>query len=130
MTYEKKDVSTSRKANDVWPPQPLLSEPEINKAPVGGYLLTGMNWLDAVLGIPSGFMIGFALWGIAGLLVQEVVPPPSHRPQVLTIWAIGATLSAITYLLVARRYSLFAITMWIGALPFYLLLLFLAWCIP
>lgn len=128
---EKKDAGTPGQPKGVWPPAPV--RPELDAArtdPVANYLLTGINWLDAVLGVPCGFIIGFILWGIAGFVVQEVVPPPSHRPQVLTIWAIGAVLTAIAYLLISRKYSLFAVTMWLGGLPFYSVMLLLAWCIP
>ena len=112
----------------VWPPAPAQMKPALKEAfPAPSYLLTGINWLDAVLGVPCGFMIGFILWGIAGFVVQEIVPPPSHRPQVIVIWIIGAILTATTYGTIARRYSLIAVTMWIGGLPFYLLMLFLAW---
>lgn len=124
-------MGTPNQPKGIWPPPPIRTEPGATKvSPVANYLLTGINWLDAVLGIPIGFVIAFVLWGISGFIVQEVVPPPSHRPQVFLIWAIGAVLTATVYLLVSRRYSLFAVTMWLGGVPFYLLMLLLVWCIP
>ena len=127
---KKKETRLYPAHTNVWPPPPIRSEPEVVKAPPAKYLLTGINWLDAALGIPSGFIISFVLWGAAGIAVQTVIPPPSHEPQVLAIWVIGAVLTVATYLLVGRRYSLFAITMWVGGLPFLLFMLMLAFCTP
>jgi len=131
MEYDRKQKGSNdapSQAGGVWPPAPTRMEPPSTEASTPNYLLTGINWLDAALGIPCGFIIGFILWAIAGFIVKEIVPPPSHRPQVLAIWAIGAVLTATAYGTIARRYSLIAVTMWIGGLPFYLLMLFLAWC--
>ena len=106
--------------NEIWPPPPKRPEPEPACAPVYvGEYLTGRNWLDAVLGVPAGFLIGAILWGIALYLIQAVRGLPSHQRDMEAACVLGFLLTVAAYVLVGRKYSLFGFTMIIGGFPFY-----------
>jgi len=92
--------------------------------------LTGINWLDALLGIPGGFFVGFALYFVGGIIVEAICGLPSHRPQMLASSSIGAVSTLIMHIMIGRKYSLLAFTMCLGSIPLYLLMFFLAWCLP
>ncbi len=48
----------------------------------------------------------------------------------LIMCSVGAVLTAASYLLISRKYSLFAFTMWLDGIPFYFVLFLLAWMFP
>ena len=125
----KTHSSKSHELNKVWPPPPVRRKPGHLNTPVhAGELLTSVNWLDAALGVPTGFVVGFILYAIVGVLVQAVKKPPSHRPEMLAICLLGLMLTAVAYTLIGRKYSLFGFTLWFGGVFFYSLMFFLAWC--
>ncbi len=112
--------------SEIWPPPPTRPEPEPDCVPAyARKCFTGINWLDAVLGVPVGFLIGFLLYAAAGLLVQAVKGAPFHHAEMEAICVLGAGLTAAVF--VSRKYSLFGVTLWIGAVPFYGLMFLLEW---
>ncbi len=72
-------------------------------------------------------MTGFLLYGVFSLCFQLFCKPPWHQPQMLTMCSVGAILTTASYLLISRKYSLFAFTMWFGGIPLYAVLFLLAW---
>lgn len=120
--------SPTDEGHTVWPPAP--KQPRPNVLYMGGYggeLITGINWIDAVLGVPCGFFIGFILWVVSGIIIEIAYPPPVHQPQMLAESAVGSLLSAIAYVLIGRKFSLFGATMWIGGVPLHVLLFFMGY---
>ena len=135
MPIDQQSPKLEKKAADsspgepppVWPPAPRQPRPNVlYMGGYGGELITGINWIDAVLGVPCGFFIAFILWAVSGIIVQAIYGLPTHRPQMLAISASGILSSAIAYVLIGRKFSLFGATMWIGGSPMFLLLLFFA----
>ena len=112
---------------EIWPPPPTRPEPQPNHTPTyAGKYLTGINWLDAVLGVPAGLLVGSLLWGITLSLVQAVRGLPSHQRDAEVACVLGFILTVAAYICVGRKYSLFGFTMIIGGFPFYLVVYALA----
>lgn len=117
--------------NEIWPPPPRQPVPKSVHVPdYAGEYLTGINWLDAVLGVPAGFVIGIIFWGTSLGLVQAVRGLPSHQRDMEAACVLGFLLTVVAYVLIGRKYSLFGFTMFIGGLPFYLVVYALAALIP
>lgn len=112
--------------SSVWPPPPKTPQRVVVPAHTLIYL-TGRNWLDAVLGVPAGFFVGFVLFIMIGILLDSISKPPYHRPHMLAVLLIGLVLTSIFYYWVQRKYSLLAFTMWFGGIAFYGLMFLLAW---
>ncbi len=124
---DKREPPQPEQHSGIWPPPPKMPHPQRVVTPVyAATYLTGINWLDAILGIPAGFLSGFTLYAVTALLADFISKPPTHRPKMLAICLVGLILISTFSYLTQRKYSLFAFTMWLGIVPFYLLMIILA----
>ena len=118
MNDDKADDKTAPgEHNPVWPPEPRISPPRTSLIPPGKpqRTLTPFVWLDALLGLPAGFVLFY----LVGHVVQALTPDPTIGIQVTQAYAslgiIGAVCAPVCFV-IGRRFPILATLTALGVL--------------
>jgi len=102
----------------IWPPAPRVSPPRRPLIPPGNppRTWTPFVWLDALLGLPAGFVLYF----LVGFVVETLEPQPTDGTQQVTEGYAGLAIIAVACaavcFVIGRRFPVLAALTALGVL--------------
>lgn len=113
---------------NAWPPPPSVPHsPPTKGVQRINVFLTKDWWLDAILGLPAGFLASFVCYIIVSLASQAVHPPPFSSSRMWFNLVAAAVLNVLICIIIGRKYLLFGVMVAFGSAIMFLILLFFTW---
>lgn len=119
--------------SEVWPPPPKRNRIEAAPNKPISQTMTEKVWLDALLGGLSGLLVGPVLYFLVSFVTGMTYSrffgkgDSLERQYQFIVWGVSATLLTVIHVWLARKSWAFAIPMWLFGIPFFLLMLFMAY---